>query len=204
MTAARSQTAPPGPAPAGVPASAGRVPSSRVLVWLLLAAVSMLFTAFTSNYVIQRAQADWQLIPLPPVLWASTAALIASSASLEAARRHLRRPGAADPGRARRWIALTAGLGLAFLAGQVAAWQALAAAGVFLQSNPHSSFFYLLTAVHGLHLLGGLVVLGALLLRAAAGDDARRLLVRAVGPAATYWHFMGGLWVYLFILLFWT
>ncbi len=97
-------------------------------------------------------------------------------------------------------MTLAALLGLAFLGGQYLAWQQLHARGVFLSTNPHHSFFYVLTGVHALHLLGGLVwgLVSVVRLRALAltpGEDGLRLF-------ATYWHFLGALWLYLLFLLF--
>jgi cytochrome c oxidase subunit 3 len=100
----------------------------------------------------------------------------------------------------RRWWGLTSALGVAFLAGQVVAWQQLAAAGVFLASNPSNSFFYVLTGMHGLHLLGGIIALLFVGFRN-RGDEGRLHQSTAVKVAGLYWHFMGALWVYLFLLL---
>lgn len=186
------------PRPARSPRAAEPVPAGRIFVLLLLAAVTMLFVAFTSSYLIQRAQAGFEPVALPRLLWWNTAVIAASSATLEAARRRLR----GDVRRGRQFLGATAALGLLFLAGQVAAWAQLADAGVFMRTSPHSAFFYLLTGVHGLHLLGGLVALAWAVGRVRAEADGRRA-EQAVGPAATYWHFMGGLWVYLFTLLAW-
>ena len=92
------------------------------------------------------------------------------------------------------WLAVTALLGVLFLAGQMGAWEQYRALGLFLSSNPHSSFFYILSGVHGAHLAGGLLGLGYLL--------ARPGRVGAVNLCATYWHFLGGLWLYLLVMLF--
>ncbi len=145
-----------------------------------LATVVMLFTAFTGSLLIRRTAADWERIPLPGGRWATTAVLAASSATLEAARRS----------GSRRLLASTIGLGIAFLIGQVLVWQSLARAGFYLPSNPHASFVYVLTALHGLHLAGGVAALGL----TALGR------VRP-GSAALYWHFMGAVWVYVFFVL---
>lgn len=169
---------------------------ARVLVWLVVAAVVILFAAFTSTYLARRAEPDWVPVPMPPVLWASTAAILASSLSLS---------GALRAGRRRRWPALrrglaaTAGLGVLFLALQVQGWRQLAAAGIFLATNPHSAFFYLLTAAHGLHLAGGLGAVGYALARAGAPGEQ---VLEVAEPAAAYWHVLTGLWVYLFAILF--
>jgi cytochrome c oxidase subunit 3 len=166
-------------------------------VCALLAAVSMMFVALTSAYMFRRAAGDWRPVAPPAVLWLNSAALLASSATLEQARRRLR--GWDAPG-ARARFAATGALGTLFVAGQYAAWQALRAQGVYLASNPHSSFFYVLTGLHALHLLGGLAWyarVGLALRRPVEppGPDALRLF-------AVYWHFLGALWVYLVLLLF--
>jgi cytochrome c oxidase subunit III len=166
-------------------------------LWAFLGTVSMLFIGFTSAYILRRASADWQPLAAPKVLWLNTAALLGSSGTLELARRRLR---GWDLAGSERLVLLTGLLGLLFVAGQYFGWQQLAAQGVFLASSPHSSFFYVLTGIHALHLLGGLCWFVAVLLRMRRlaylpGEDGLRLF-------ATYWHFLGGLWVYLLWLLF--
>jgi cytochrome c oxidase subunit 3 len=94
---------------------------------------------------------------------------------------------------------------LGFLAAQLLAWRQLVSQGVYVASHPHSSFFYLLTATHGVHLLGGLLALGYLLVRTRKPVSDERFQPRrlaAAGAAAIYWHFMDVLWIYLFVLLF--
>lgn len=159
--------------------------------------VSMLFIGFTSAYILRRASADWLPLAAPPVLWINTGILAASSMALETARRRLR---GWDLASAQRWGTATAALGIAFLAGQYLGWQQLQASGVFLATNPHSSFFYVLTGVHALHLVGGLtwgLVVVARLRRMTLtpGED-------GLGLFATFWHFLGALWLYLLFLLF--
>jgi cytochrome c oxidase subunit 3 len=171
--------------------------AARFGLLAFLATVSMLFLGFTSAYILRRASADWQPLSAPGLLWLNTAVLAASSLALQAARGRLR---GWDLAGAQRFTAAAAGLGFVFLLGQVLAWRELQARGVFLASNPHSSFFYLLTAVHALHLVGGLVwgLLTVVRLRTLAvlpGQDGLRLF-------ATYWHFLGALWLYLLFLLF--
>jgi cytochrome c oxidase subunit III len=169
---------------------------ARLGLWLFLGTVTMLFVGFTSAYIARRASADWRPLALPVLLWVNTALLLASSVTVEAARRRLRRwePGVVT------WLAVTGTLGALFVAGQVAAWRSLTARGVLLSSNPHNSFFYLLTGLHVVHLLGALVWLLVVLWKA------RRLAYTpgqdGLGLFATFWHFLGGLWVYLFLLLF--
>jgi cytochrome c oxidase subunit 3 len=139
---------------------------------------------------------------MPRVLLLSTTLILLSSVTLEAARRKLR---AAFENSYKRWLLVTVFLGFSFLALQLLAWKQLARQGVFLSSNPHGSFFYLLTATHGLHLFCGLLALVFLLVRTKqrkekAASAGRR---QAAADAVTiYWHFMDALWIYLFLLLF--
>ncbi|HEX8180224.1 MAG TPA: cytochrome c oxidase subunit 3 [Pyrinomonadaceae bacterium] len=173
----------------------------RIGMWMALAAIAMMFTALTSAYVIRAANRDWRPVELPHLLWLSTALIVASSVAFEVARRSLRR---AAEGTYRRWLAVSLLLGFGFLVSQLLAWRQLVAQGVYLASNPYSSFFYLLTGLHGLHLLGGILGLLYLLARTLGRAGAepltkRRAVADAVG---IYWHFMDGLWVCLFALLF--
>ena len=159
----------------------------------------MLFVAFTTTYLGHRQDGTWPAVPLPPVLWLDTGILLASSAVLAWGRRDLRQGNLAG---FRRDVTAAWGLGLAFLGGQLLAWRQLIRLGVYLSSNAHSSFFYLLTGAHGAHLLGGLVALGVILPRVwseAAPPEGST----ALNMAALYWHFLTGLWVYVFVLLYW-
>ena len=163
-----------------------------------LGAITMLFAAFTSAYIVRSGGADWVAIPLPPVLWMGTALLALSSGTLELARRAFAAGNAVG---FRSWSALTAALGTGFLAGQFASWRALNDAGLYLQSNPKSSFFFVLTGVHAVHLAAGVAALLALFGLAAAG---RLVPGRSDAPTLTaiYWHFVGGVWLYLLAVLF--
>jgi cytochrome c oxidase subunit 3 len=165
-----------------------------------LAAIVMFFMALTSSYIVRKGLGgDWQAIRFPRTLWFNTAVLLISSATIEVARRKLSR---GSQSAFRAWWAFTTLLGLTFLAGQLIAWRQLSAAGVFLSSNPSSSFFYVLSAAHGLHLAGGVLALLYVAFRTwtvAAG--ARISQDTAAELASIYWHFMDGLWVFLFLLL---
>ena len=173
-------------------------------MWVGLASILMLFISLTSAYIVRGVPAlsggdsDWLPLDMPRVLWFTTGVLVLSSLSIELARRALKRNEYAG---FKRWISLTTLLGVAFLVGQLMAWQQLAAQGVFINSHPHSSFFYLLTSLHGIHLLGGVIALGYVTIAAVRmriGFKRRT----AVDVTAIYWHFMDGLWIYLFVLLF--
>jgi cytochrome c oxidase subunit 3 len=175
----------------------------RIGMWVGLASILMLFMALTSAYILRKTRGlnevhDWAPLELPGLLWATTGVLIASSVTIEVARRALRRN---DYKRFNNWILLTTVLGVLFLVGQFVAWRGLAAQGIYVNTNPHSSFFYLLTSLHGVHLLGGLIALAyvtAAAFRLRIGFKRRN----TVEVTALYWHFMDALWVYLFALLF--
>ncbi len=167
---------------------------------LALAAMLMFFLALASAYVVRKGlSGDWIPLGLPRILWLNTAVIIVSSLTIERARRLLA-PQAAGLRDFRGWWGLTTALGVAFLVGQLIAWRQLAAAGIYLATNPSSSFFYLITTAHGIHLLGGLVALSVVGFRSWPAE-ARVSHGTAVTVSAIYWHFLGALWVFLFLLL---
>lgn len=170
-------------------------------IWVGVFAITMSFAAFTSALFVREGTADWSHLALPPVLYFNTLLLLASSATLESARHSLgvNASGNSDGMRkASTWAMITLLLGLGFCAGQLHAWRELRAEGIYLATNPNSSFFYLLTFLHSLHVLVGIVVLGYLVWRLMA----RRMAMRRslFENTAIYWHFMGVLWVYLLLL----
>lgn len=176
-------------------------PPSKTGIWVVLAAISMCFAAFTSALVVRQGAAmDWHHLTLPRILYFNTLVLVASSLTLEVSRRRV----AAFMGGARsvelnpaRWLYFTLLLGVVFVVGQYAAWMQLHAEGLYLATNPNSSFFYLLTAVHAIHVVGGLIGLTYVLRKLG------RLTLRrsTLDTFSYYWHFMGILWVYLLLLL---
>ncbi|MFS8084778.1 MAG: heme-copper oxidase subunit III, partial [Acidobacteriota bacterium] len=135
----------------------------RIGVWVAIGSIVMLFTALTSAYIVRSASGnDWRPIVMPKVLWLSTALILISSLTMEISRRSLKQQ---HDERYGRWLVVTVVLGLGFLASQILAWRQLVRQGVYMASNPYNSFFYLFTAAHGLHLLGGITALTYLLLR---------------------------------------
>jgi len=199
----------------------------RIGMFFALAAVVMLFVSFTSAYIVRqgvgtwsdasaRYVTDWQPLSLPPILWVNTIILLASSFTLAMAQRTLSRKLRAAPrGRLSPaavpalisteqhsipWLGITVVLGAGFLVGQLLAWQQLRHLGIFVSTNPSSSFFYVLTGTHALHLLGGVLALAYCGLTSLLRKSlATRFLV--VDVTALYWHFMDVLWVYIFALL---
>src|SRR6059036_3615201 len=140
--------------------SAFPISKGQIGLWILLTAVFMLFAGLSSAYIVLRGVPSWQNIELPSLLWPNTAVLLLSSLAVELSRRAIRRN---DIQSMKRWLAAGGVLGLTFLAGQLAAWRQLVRAGVYLPSTLQSSFFYILTGLHGLHLLGGIVAFGIVL-----------------------------------------
>jgi cytochrome c oxidase subunit III len=177
-------------------ATAERASASGIRVAMF--AITMSFAAFTSALFIRQASTDWTHFVIPKILIGNTIVLILSSFVFESARPALQ---SSEGGRSKGLVLLqlTLLLGLLFLGGQYLAWRQLAARGLYLATTPNSSFFYVLTFMHGLHLLGGIFALGYLCLHVASKGSLRRSLLSGV---ATYWHFMGALWVYLLIVMY--
>ncbi|GBC98272.1 Cytochrome c oxidase subunit 3 [bacterium HR17] len=173
------------------------IPTARLGLWLFLGAATMLFAAFSSAYLVRMPMSDWRSVPKPPILWLNTLVLIFSSVTVQWAWVSARK-GKLDA--LRNGLLVTTMLGALFVAGQLTAWRQLVAAGVYLQTNPASSFFYLLTAMHGLHLLGGIV---ALMWATAKAWRAEYTPANHLGVelCAVYWHFLTLVWLWLLILL---
>lgn len=174
------------------------VPVAQMGMLAFLATVVMLFAAFTSAYLVRRAMPDWYPIAMPPILIFNTVVLLLSSAAVERIRAVIRKE---HYSAVRLWLSMAISAGVVFLTGQIVAWNELAGQGVFLSSNPHSSFFYILTGLHGVHLVGGLLFF--LYLRFVALRKSNELLVRTRFQAgAIYWHALSGIWLFLFVIIF--
>lgn len=176
---------------------------SRTGIWVGLAAITMSFAAFTSALLVRQGTSpDWRHFTLPRILYLNTLVLLASSVTLEVARRRVASFMGGVNSRVAvplGWLYATLALGLLFVAGQYEAWLQLRSQGWYLPTNPSSSFFYVFTAIHGLHVLGGLGGLIAVIRKL------QRLVLRRSTLDATshYWHFMDILWLYLLFVL-WT
>ena len=154
---------------------------------------------------------DWRPLTVPTILWFNTLLLLFSSITIEVARRHNFYEawvmeewlGLGRPTRAASlpWLIITLLLGLGFLLGQYRAWQQLNAQGIFLTGNPSSSFFFLVTGAHAVHLAGGIL---ALMWAGISTFGSRPLESRQIATDLTawYWHAMGGLWVCLFTVIY--
>ncbi len=203
----------------GPPDFRDRLLRYRLGMVLALIGISMVFIGLTSAYVVRQGSAnidpntgfyttDWRPMTLPVAALAlNTALLVFSSITLELARRSLKRQyavaeavGDREAGDDKPWLGIAVILGIGFLFGQVVVWSQLRARGVYMSTNPSSSFFYLLTALHAVHLGGGTIAL--LYAQATAflrRSIAQRLLV--IDVTSIYWHFMAALWIYIFALL---
>ncbi len=168
-------------------------------LFVLIAASTMVFAAFTSAFVVRRGLSDdWTTMVKPPILLVNTIVLLASSFVLDFARHALKRR---DRSSFNTWWTAATALGILFLVGQAYAWRQLKEGGVYVSTNPSSSFFYVLTAVHAIHLLGGVTALvyvdvQALRLRLGPAKST------AIDVSAIFWHFLDGLWLYLMVLFY--
>jgi cytochrome c oxidase subunit 3 len=180
-------------------------PPASTGIWVGLAAITMTFAAFTSALIVrQGAASDWQHFTLPPILYLNSLIIIASSVTLEIARRQIatfmvsKSASSKTEGTApARWLYITLFLGLLFVAGQTFAWLQLKSQGFGLATNVSYSFFYVLTVAHAVHLLGGL---GGLV-RVISKLNHSVLRRSTLNATSLYWHFMGALWLYLLLLL---
>jgi cytochrome c oxidase subunit III len=175
---------------------------SVLTVTVVLATVTMTFGAMIAVFVIRsRGPLFWGRISLPPILWITTAILLASSITFERARDHLQRREQREFFRLMIW---TTALGAIFLGGQIAAWLQILHSGVILAKNPHSWFIFLFTGLHALHILVGLAGLAYLLFRTRepASGPKYQMNTRAVANGvAIFWHYLDFLWIVLFTLL---
>jgi len=162
-----------------------------------IVAVLMFFMALASAYLVRKGSPDWVPARIPSLLWLNTIVLVSSSVTLEMARKRL--SSSHTEGFRKLWLVTTI-LGVLFLVGQIAAWRILVRQGIYLASNPASSFFYIFTGAHALHLLGGV---GALVY-VAKRNFSEAQLTQGVAAEVTsyYWHFMDGLWFFLLALLY--
>ena len=170
---------------------------AKIGLWTFLAVVTSLFALFLSAYLMRMKLGDWRPLAEPNLLWLNTAILALASVAFQLTR-----------GAATRGQLLTVKVGLIvggvcttmFLLGQLVAWQQLNASGFFMAGNPANSFFYLLTALHGLHLLGGMWVWGRTTTRVLTSADVESVRL-SVELCTVYWHYLLLVWIGLFALL---
>jgi cytochrome c oxidase subunit 3 len=169
----------------------------KFAMWLFLVTVTMLFAAWTSAYIVRRAEGNWLHFELPELFWATTGVIVLSSATMLWAYRSAKRN---DFAGLKSGLSATLILGILFLTGQVFGWSALVERSAYLVGNPSGSFVYVLTGVHGAHVLSAVIFLGVITARAFRNSIHSGNLF-SLEMCATYWHFLGGLWLYLFVFL---
>jgi cytochrome c oxidase subunit 3 len=172
-------------------------PPAKTALWMFLAVATSLFALFISAYAMRLQFGDWRPLPEPRLLMWNSAVLVLASVAMQWAVVAVRR---GDAGRMRTGLAAGGGLTVVFLLGQLLVWEQLSAAGFYLASSAATGFFYLLTAVHGVHVLGGLVAWGRAAARAARGVPLPQLQL-SVELCAIYWHFLLVVWLVLFAVL---
>lgn len=176
-------------------ASKNKIHPHKYSMWIAMASITMMFIGFTSAYVVKRAQANWQSFNLPGIFWVSTAVILISSLTIHLALRQFK---ARNMSSYKQLITLTALLGIAFAVCQIIGFADMKNHGLTLDSTVSASFIYVIVGAHILHVLGGVVVLMIMFVRA------YRTRIRTYSPvpievAATYWHFVDALWIYLLI-----
>ncbi len=178
----------------------------RIATWFLLLVVLMTFGGLIGAYIVISTNGvmEWKPFDLPIQVWISTNLILASSITYTISQKALDLD---NQEKAKKWLLATTIFGGMFIASQILAWLELVQRGVYVESNPYAGFFYILTGVHAIHVIGGIAVLGYVVLRTwrkTSSDEEltkRKTISNAVG---WYWHFMDALWIVLFLLLgFW-
>lgn len=179
---------------------------SKIFTWFLLIVVLMTFGGLIGAYIVISTNGvlEWQPFNLPYQVYFSTLLILASSLTYSFAQRAIKFN---EHQKSKNWLLATTALGGMFISSQILAWWALAGRGLYMQKNPYAAFFYIMTALHAVHVLGGIIALGYVVLQNWPAVEAEKVLERRreiAGAVGWYWHFMGGLWlVLLFLLGFW-
>jgi cytochrome c oxidase subunit III len=181
---------------------------SRIAMWFLLLIVGMTFAGLIAAYMVIATNVnkgiEWQPFKLPIQVWISSIVIIASTITFEIHNRILAKN---QQSQARKWLLITAALGGIFIASQLLSWLELVNRGIYMSGNPYAGFFYIMTGVHALHVIGGISAIGYMILKTQKPTDSSDELFKRQtlsGVFGWYWHTMDGLWLILFLLLgFW-
>jgi cytochrome c oxidase subunit 3 len=173
------------------------IPTAKILLWIAIVSMIMLFAGLTSAYIVRQAEGNWVKFDLPIAFYASTFVILASSATLHWASRSAVKKRMAG---LRTGLMMTLGLGLAFCFTQFLGWSELVQTKIFFTGNPSGSFLYVITGLHLVHLGGGIIYLIMVTARFLNGayNMENKLPLQLL---STYWHFLDGLWLYLFVFL---
>lgn len=175
-----------------------RLPKTKLGLSVFLGVVGGLFALFISGYVMRMEYSDWRNMPVPTILWVNTAILVVSSITLHLALISARKQDLKSVKVCLLSVGVTT---IAFLVGQLMAWQQMSVTGYGLTANPANSFFYLLTGFHGLHILGGLIALTRVTLSAWSDHQSPERLTHRIDVCALYWHGLLAIWLVLFVVM---
>jgi cytochrome c oxidase subunit 3 len=174
----------------------------KFTLWVAIGSILMMFAGLTSAYIVKRSQASWLMLEIPVVFWYSTAAILASSITVQLSLKALK---AREMMAYKRWLMITAVLGVLFLVLQIVGFKQFGANDIRLVgagSNASYSFLLAISGLHGLHVLGGVIALVVIAIQALRVAT-RNYNTVPLEVAATYWHFVDALWIYLFIFFNW-
>lgn len=169
----------------------------KFALWLFIVSVCMVFASLTSAYIVRQAEGNWQIFELPPLFWITSVLILVSSFTMHGAYLAAKRD---NLEMVKLGMIVTTLLGIGFLVGQVLAWGELVANNVYFVGNPSGSFVYVLSGLHGLHIVGGVVFL-AITLVAAFRFQVHSKNLSLIEMCTTFWHFLDALWLYLFVFL---
>lgn len=169
----------------------------RFLLWMFMVSIIMIFASLTSAYIVRQAEGNWLAYSLPQLLWTSTFILLVSSVTAQLAYRAGKKDNIAG---LKGYLSLSVVLGIAFLVTQVYSWGVLVDNDVYFVGNPSGTFLYVIMGVHGFHLISGIIYLMIMLVRSFQYKVHSKNLLH-LGLSVSYWHFLDGLWIYLFIFL---
>jgi len=169
----------------------------KFALWLFIVSVVMIFASLTSAYIVRQAEGNWLDFELPVIFWYTSAIIVISSFPLHYAYLAAKKD---EFQKLKVGMMLTAILGLAFLVGQWYSWVALVDRDVYFVGNPAGSFLYVFTGLHAIHLISGVIFL-IIVLISSFRYKVHSKNMNAMEMCVTYWHFLGGLWLYLFMFL---
>ncbi len=169
----------------------------KFAMWLFIITVTMIFASMTSAYIVKKAEGDWLIIQFPELFKLTSVLIVVSSLSLHYAYISAKRNNLFH---IRLGLIVTAVLAISFGVGQYMSWSELVEQGVYFVGNPAGSFIYVFTGLHVLHLVGGLIFLLVVIVKTFKYQVHSKSLV-SLEICATYWHFLGGLWLYLYVFL---
>ena len=169
----------------------------KFAMWLFIVSVVMIFAGLTSAFIVRQSEGNWLQYDLPNIFWFTSGIIILSSAFMYWAVRSAKKD---QLDQLKMALGVTTGLGILFLIGQWYSWVALVDMDVYFVGNPAGSFLYVLTGLHAIHLISGVIFLIIVLISSFRYKIHSKSMTQ-LEICATYWHFLGGLWLYLFIFL---